>query len=123
MGEERLQRAGNCLTCDFRWAKDARSIGRRGNGWRQEELSRNAVEVSRLGKELFDRIVKWMEHLETMGDSLDKTVKAFNSAMSSFESRIVPTARKLSELGTGNTDLIQTPDLVEVMVRQAAPLE
>src|SRR5216683_6741413 len=38
VGEEGLQRAGNWRTCDFRWAKDARSIGGRGNGWRQEQL-------------------------------------------------------------------------------------
>src|SRR5215470_6307420 len=38
VGEEGLQRAGNWLTGDFRWAKDARSIGGRGNGWRQEQL-------------------------------------------------------------------------------------
>src|SRR6266446_1396912 len=38
VGEEWLQRAGNWLTCDFRWAKDARSIRGCGNGWRQEQL-------------------------------------------------------------------------------------
>src|SRR5260370_6980014 len=36
--EEWLQRAGNWLTGDFRWAKDARGIGGRGNGWRQEQF-------------------------------------------------------------------------------------
>src|SRR5438132_7739309 len=34
VGEEWLQRTGNWFTGDFRWAKDARSIRRRGNGWR-----------------------------------------------------------------------------------------
>src|SRR5205823_11547977 len=38
VGEEGLQRAGNGLTGDFGWAKDARRIGGRGKGWRQEQL-------------------------------------------------------------------------------------
>src|SRR5215469_1891810 len=38
VSEEGLQRAGNWLTGHFRWAKDARRIGGRGNRWCQEEF-------------------------------------------------------------------------------------
>ena len=39
-----------------------------------------------------------------MGHSLDNTVKDYNQAMSSLETKVLPGARKFEELGAANAD-------------------
>jgi DNA recombination protein RmuC len=69
-------------------------------GWRQEKLAENAAEISALGKELFKRLSDMGEHLNKVGKGLERAVEAYNSAAGSFESRVMVTARKFSELKT-----------------------
>lgn len=69
-------------------------------GWRQEQLARNAEQISELGKTLYERIkIVFFEHFAKVGEELEKAVKAFNSAVSSFETRLLPSARRFTELG------------------------
>lgn len=67
-------------------------------GWRQEALSKNALEISTLGRELYKRVGTLAEHLGKLGASLDGATRSFNSAVGSIESRVLVTARKLQEL-------------------------
>ena len=67
-------------------------------GWRQEALSRNALEISNLGRELYKRVGTMAEHFAKLGASLDGATRSFNSAVGSIESRVLVTARKLQEL-------------------------
>jgi DNA recombination protein RmuC len=70
-------------------------------GWQQEGLARNAVEISRLGKELYKRLADLSTHWARLGKNLDRAVEAYNSATGSLESRVLVTARKFIELETG----------------------
>lgn len=68
-------------------------------GWRQESLAENAQKISELGQELSDRIATVVEHVNNVGAALQRAVESYNKAASSFESRLLPSARKFKELG------------------------
>ncbi|NUO07372.1 MAG: DNA recombination protein RmuC [Candidatus Brocadia sp.] len=71
-------------------------------GWRQEQMSENTRKISELGQELHERIATMVEHLTKLGGSLGKAVEAFNSAVASFEGRVLPSVRKFEVLGAGS---------------------
>jgi DNA recombination protein RmuC len=76
------------------------------HGWRHERLAQNAGEIQLLGKELYARVSKMTEYLDTLRTRLDSTVKAFNDAVGSYETRVLVTARKFKELGaTSETEI------------------
>lgn len=66
--------------------------------WRQESLSRDAAAIHALGRELHGRLVTVGGHLDKLGAQLGRAVDSFNSTVSSMESRVLVTARKLSDL-------------------------
>jgi len=93
-------------------------------GWRQEALAKNAQEVADLGKLLYERIATMTEHWSTVGNRLDQAVKSYNDAVSSLESRVLVSARRLRELKAGADDVeIKSLEPVERTPRklQAVP--
>jgi DNA recombination protein RmuC len=68
-------------------------------GWRQEQIAENAQQISDLGSELFFRILKFLEHMDDIRGGIERTNKAFNSAVGSLEGRVLPAVRKLKEKG------------------------
>lgn len=68
-------------------------------GWIQVRLSENAEAISQAGRELLERLGPFAEHLNKVGAGLNQAADRFNDAAGSFERRILPTARKLYELG------------------------
>ncbi|MBI4445985.1 MAG: DNA recombination protein RmuC [Acidobacteria bacterium] len=69
------------------------------HGWRQEKLAQNAVEISAIGKEMHDRLLKMLEHFARLGQNLDRAVQAFNETAGSLESRVLVQARRFGDLG------------------------
>jgi DNA recombination protein RmuC len=68
-------------------------------GWRQEAIADNAREVSQLGQELHARLGVMAEHLGRLGKGLATATDSYNSAIASFESRVLVSARKFKDLG------------------------
>ena len=89
-------------------------------GWRQEAVSKSAEEVSKLGRDLHDRIAKFIEHLGGTAKGLSSAVRTFNAAIGSFEQNILPSARRFAELGAKGTREIEDPERVELEVRDVA---
>lgn len=74
--------------------------------WRQEALAENAAEVHQLGRELYQRLSTMGGHIDKLGSALGSAVGSYNRTVSSLESRVLVTARKMTELkvvGPGET--------------------
>jgi len=84
-------------------------------GWRQERLAANAEEISRAGRELHERMATFAEHLAKVGSALGRTVDAFNHGVGSFETRVLPGARRLEELSAAGKKAL--PDLEPIDAR------
>jgi DNA recombination protein RmuC len=87
-------------------------------GWRQESVSRNADEISALGRTLYDRVSNFADSLDRIGRGLDVAVKGYNTAVGSFEGMLVPGARRLAELGAKGTKELGSPDTVDTGARE-----
>lgn len=87
-------------------------------GWRQESVSRNAEEISTLGRTLYDRIAGFADNLERIGRGLDGALKGYNSAVGSFEGMLLPGARKFAELGAKGAKEVNPPAVIDATARE-----
>ena len=91
-------------------------------GWRQEQLAEHAALAGKLGKDLYERMAVLADHLNDIGQSLAKSVQAYNRAVSSLETRILPAARKFKELGVSSEKDLGRLDTIEVAPRASTSL-
>jgi DNA recombination protein RmuC len=84
--------------------------------WRQEALAENYREVSRLGKEFYDRLARFTDYFDEVRRKLDGAVQAYNLAAGSFESRVLVSARRLRDL-----DVTTAPELPPAEPIDTAP--
>ncbi len=86
-------------------------------GWRQEKLTANAEEISKLGRTLYDRIRVLTSHFDDLRKSLDKSVSTYNKAVATLESRVLVTARKFKDLGSAANDEISSTEQIDQKAR------
>ena len=79
------------------------------HGWKQEKLAINAREIANLGRDLHKRIADAAKHLGKLGRQIEGTVRAYNDAVGSLESRVLPGARRFKELQAANVDVVIEP--------------
>ncbi len=89
-------------------------------GWRQEALAENADIIREVGQEMYARLTTFAEHLAKLGRNLDNSVDAYNKAVASYDSRVLPGARKFTELGVTSK---KEPPKVEQIERMARSVE
>jgi DNA recombination protein RmuC len=102
-------------------------------GWRQETVAESAREVSRLGKQLYERLATLAGHFARLRKGLDSAVGAYNDAVGSLERSVLVSARRFQELGVPggkeivelepiqqSTRALQAPELAERRERDAA---
>ena len=93
------------------------------HGWKQESLSKSAKEIARIGQELYERIGIVSEHWNKVGRSLSSAVDSYNQSLSSFETRVLVSARKLKESGAAAFGKeIGEPIEIDKLVRSARTL-
>jgi DNA recombination protein RmuC len=87
-------------------------------GWRQEKLAENALDIQRLGKELYGRLATLGDHVADLGKHINNTAKKYNAMVGSLESQVMPQARRFHELGVEGTakPLVELAD-VDTVVR------
>ncbi len=86
-------------------------------GWRQERLTINAEEISRIGRELYDRARTFADKFDAIGSRLDSAVKAYNDAVGSYDTRVMVSMRRFKELGAATGDDIPPVTIVDSMSR------
>ncbi len=66
-------------------------------GWQQYHIAENARLIAEQGRELYARFLNVIKPLADTGDRLGKAVDAYNQAVGSMESRLMPALRRLKE--------------------------
>jgi DNA recombination protein RmuC len=89
-------------------------------GWREERLADNAQRISDEGRKLHERIAVLLEHFASLGTSLNQSVRHFNKALSSFNTRVVVSARRLEELDARGKKEIVDADQIDVRAATVA---
>lgn len=79
-------------------------------GWKEERLARNAEEIAGLGRELHERVAKLADHFAKVGRGLDTATRAYNEAVGSLETRVLPTARRFAALDAAKAS-VDVPEL------------
>jgi DNA recombination protein RmuC len=86
-------------------------------GWQQERIAERAEEIRDLGQILYERMAVLVDHLERIRRGLDTAVGAYNGAVGSLESRVLPAARKLHELAASPAPELSVLPPVETVPR------
>ena len=74
--------------------------------WRQEQQNRNAQEIASRGGELYDKLVGFVEDMESLGNKLQQAQKAYDGAFNKFiggRGNVIRQAEMLKELGVKPT--------------------
>ncbi|MFY8027046.1 MAG: DNA recombination protein RmuC [Aquiluna sp.] len=83
--------------------------------WRQNADENQVRSMIKLGRELYERVGKVAELASDLGSKITSTVKSYNSFVSSLESRMLVTARKLNDLDENQlgVETIEAPKQIE----------
>lgn len=90
-------------------------------GWKQQLVAENAERIKDLGKQLYDRVVTFAEHLSEVAKHLERASKTYNNAVASFDTRLLPTLRKFQEMGVDSGAEIPEITPVETLPRPLLP--
>jgi DNA recombination protein RmuC len=86
-------------------------------GWKQEQMAASAQEVSRLGKDLYDRLRVFTKHFESIGAGLKRALDSYNDGVGSLEVRVLSTARKFKDLGATRGEEVEVVEPIDKSVR------
>ncbi len=92
-------------------------------GWRHEQMEENAQKISELGRQLYDRMRVFTGHMSAVGKRLDSATEAYNQAVGSLESRVLPTARRFQELGAASGAEIEGLEQADTRARELSAPE
>ncbi len=75
-----------------------------GYGWQQEKIAESAQEIQQRGRDLYDRLVTFLEHLARVGKGLDSATDAYNKAVGSLQTRLLPQGRQFAKLAMASSN-------------------
>lgn len=87
------------------------------NGWQRHRIAESAEVILKEGVELHDRMMIFISRYQEVGNRLKRAVFAFNDSVGSFDSRVVPQARKFARLTSNREDSFPEPEQIEDKTR------
>jgi DNA recombination protein RmuC len=92
-------------------------------GWQAVRQEENAKRIATIGKILYERTLRFAEHLIEVRKHLERSVDAFNGAVGSYETKLLPQGRKLKdEASLGGDELAEIPP-IDVVPRNVTALD
>jgi DNA recombination protein RmuC len=91
--------------------------------WRQHQLAESAEEIRRLASELYERTLTVQDYYADTGRHLDRAVQAYNRSVGSWENRLLPSLRRIRELGAAAGEEPAAPEQIDVVARDPKMLE
>ena len=73
-------------------------------GFQQQKVAEDAQAIADLGRELYDRIATLLIHIDKVSRCVNSLVKAQDEVVGSVERRVLPSARKFSDLGVAGSE-------------------
>lgn len=86
-------------------------------GYSRHDLARNADEIRQLAGDLLKRVGKVHERIETLGERIKGTERAFNDLVASAENHLLVPARKMNKLGASHSKELTHLNSLESEVR------
>ena len=86
-------------------------------GWRQELIAQSAREIADSGRELHNRLGRFVEPFSKLGRQLDSAVGAYNDAVGSFDHRVIPQVRRIEQAGAGSGRDVEAPAAIDLGAR------
>ena len=91
-------------------------------GWKQERLAQNAGEIRRIAGEFYERIRIFADSYADSGRHLARAVEAYNRSAGSWEARMLPSLKRMRELGAGAGDDAPEPARIDSNIREPQAL-
>lgn len=92
-------------------------------GWSQKRITQNAIKISSLGKQIYERMSTLSGHIAKIGKGLKSASNAYNSTVGSLESSLLPSARRFKELGVSSSKELSEAEMNDVELRNIANKE
>jgi DNA recombination protein RmuC len=87
--------------------------------WQQHNITENALKIMEAAMDFYTRVSVFADHLEKVGSGLKTALKGYNDAIGSWESRVLPSGRKLEQLkATDNTTVLPDFEILDKPVRE-----
>jgi DNA recombination protein RmuC len=92
-------------------------------GWQALRQEENAKRIATIGKILYERALRFSEHLLEIRKHLERSVVAFNGAVGSYETKLLPQGRKLKDEASLTGDELAEIPPIDVVPRNVTALD
>lgn len=87
--------------------------------WQQHNITANALQIMEAAMDFYARVTVFADHLDKVGGGLKTALKGYNDAIGSWESRVLPSGRKLEQLkATDNKNALPSFEIIDKPVRE-----
>jgi DNA recombination protein RmuC len=92
-------------------------------GWQALRQEENAKRIATIGKVLYERAVKFSEHLLELRKHLERSVNAFNGAVGSYETKLLSQGRRLKDEASLSGDELPEIPPIDLVPRDVTALD